>query len=181
VPHIQPHPPPLPSLAKTPSVIFRFHNQRRNCMRLTIQINRHKRNVSAAGMFSLSSKNILRKNLHAHFHRSTKHPVHAGFQYDELAHANGKSKIEIIHRRRNHMAVRMSMCGNRARNVDQMHHASAQHIPQRIRIIRQHRFHHLRLRRANGLPRKFRCRRHLFRLGPVRFVQLSHQQIFSRF
>jgi len=112
-------------------------------MRLTIQIDRYKRNVRAAGMFALPGKNILGKHFHAHFHRSAKHPVHARFQNDELAHADRKSEIEIIHRCRHHVAVRMPMRGERPRNVDQMHHAPAQHVPQRVRVIRQHCFHHL--------------------------------------
>ena len=94
-------------------------------MRLSIQIDRHKRNVSAAGMFALASENVFRKHFHAHLHGSAKHAIHAGFQYDELSYADRKSKIEIIHRCGHHVAVRMAMRRQRPRNIDQMHHAPA--------------------------------------------------------
>ena len=49
----------------------------------------------------------------------------------------------------------MAMRRQRACNVDEMHYTASQHGPQGIRVIRQNRFHHFRLRSAYRLARKF--------------------------
>src|SRR5580658_515616 len=85
----------LASLAISPTIVVRLQNQRRRVMRFAFQINRNVGDERAAGMFPLARKNVLRENLHSHFHGSVEHAVHAGLQDDELADANRKPEIEI--------------------------------------------------------------------------------------
>src|SRR5271156_5292649 len=93
VAHREPNAATLASLAISPTIVVRLQNQRRRVVRFALQINRNVGDERAAGMFPLASKNILRKNLHSHFHRSVEHAVHAGLQDDELADANRKPEI----------------------------------------------------------------------------------------
>jgi hypothetical protein len=97
-------------------------------VRLPVQIDGHEGDVRAAGVFALTGQNIFRKHFHAHFHRGSKYPVHAGFQHDDLAHADWEPEIEVVHRRGYNMAVRVAMGRQCTGNVDEVHHSSAQHV-----------------------------------------------------
>ncbi len=126
--HIQAHAPPLAGLAKPPPVIFGLQNQRRYLVRLPVQIDSHERDVSAAGVFALAGQNVLREHFYAHFHRGAENSVHAGFQHDNLTDANWEPEIEVVHRCGYNVAIRVAMRRQRAGNVDEMHHAPAQHV-----------------------------------------------------
>ena len=79
-------------------------------------------------MFALAGQNIFRKHFHAHFHRGAEDSVDAGFQHDNLADANWESEIEVVHRSGYDVAIRVSMRRQRTGNVDEVHHAPAQHV-----------------------------------------------------
>ena len=57
VAHVQPHAAPLAGLAKSPTIVFRFQNQRRNLVRLPVQIDGHEGDVRAAGAVSYTHLN----------------------------------------------------------------------------------------------------------------------------
>ena len=55
-------------------------------------------------------------------------------------------EINVINRRRHHMAVRVPVRRQRASYIDQVHQPSAQQVTQRVGIVWQDNFRHLRLR-----------------------------------
>lgn len=66
--HVQSIAPAFPRLAIAAAIVLSFKDQRRYRVRLAILIDRHKSNVSAAGVLALAGKNVFREHLHAHFH-----------------------------------------------------------------------------------------------------------------
>src|SRR6267142_1479934 len=100
----------------------------------------------------LSRHRILRIHLHAHLHRSMKNAVDLRLQIHNLAQIHRVPKIDVIHRRRHYIAIRMPVRRQRCSHVHKVHHLSAEKFPQRISHRRQNDFRHLRTRCAHRLP-----------------------------
>ncbi len=56
----------------------------------------------------------------------------------------------MIDRCRHHLAVAMAVRGDRAGDVDQVHDAAAENVPQQIGVLGEDKFGHFRARRADG-------------------------------
>jgi hypothetical protein len=111
-----------------------------------------------AGVLALTRQNIFGENFHADFHGRMENAVDARLQNDKLADADRRAEIEIVHRGRNDVAIRMAMSGESACDVDQVHHAAAEHIAERIRVVGQNGLDHFRTRGADGLAGQGRGR-----------------------
>ena len=94
-------------------------------------------------MLSLSAHRILGIDLYANLHRSMKNAVDLRFQIYNFAQIHWISKINVIHRSRHHIAVRMPVRRERRSHIDKVHHLSAKKFPQRISHRRQNDFRHL--------------------------------------
>src|ERR1700719_4152403 len=121
-------------------------------------VNRHKRHIRRRRMLALSGHRILRINLHPHLHRSMKNAVDLRLQIHNLAQIHRVPKINVIHRRRHHIAVRVPVRRQRCSHVNKVHHPSAEKFPQRISHRRQNDFRHLRTRCADWLPGQLRLK-----------------------
>src|SRR5690242_256147 len=55
------------------------------------------------------------------------------------------AKIHVVYRGGDYVAASVTVRGDRRRNVHQVHHGSAEHVAERVRVVRQHDFNHLRL------------------------------------
>ena len=79
-------------------------------------------------MFLLAGENIFREYLYADFHGAAKDTIHARLQDDPFADVDGKTKIHIVNRRGDAMAIGMARRGESSGDVDQVHHAPAEHF-----------------------------------------------------
>jgi hypothetical protein len=75
--------------------------------------------------------------------------INMSFEDDQIAHADGIQKIQMIHRRRNHLAMAMPVRGDCARDVDHVHDSAAKNISEQVRVLRKHKFRHFRARSAD--------------------------------
>ena len=83
-----------------------------------------------------------------------------------------RNKVDMVHRRRNHMRARMAKGGHRPNQIDKVHQPPAQQVAERVRVIRQNQFRHLRLRLSDGAHRK-RGKIHSYALLRVKPEQFS--------
>jgi hypothetical protein len=110
--------------------------------------------VGAAGVFLLSREDVFRKYLHADFHRGAKDAIDAGFQDDPFADVDGKAEIHIVNRRGDAMAIGVTSGRERSGDIDQVHHAAAQHFAERVRVVGQHSLDDFGTRRAYRFSRQ---------------------------
>src|SRR6267142_420928 len=168
VPQRQARLPPLRRFPVSPPLPICLQNQWRHGLRHPrMLVNRHKRHIRRRRMLPLSRHRILRKDLDAHLHRSMKNAVDLRLQIHNLAQIHRVPKINVVHRRRHHIAVRMPVRRQRCSHVNKVHHLSAEKFPQRISHRRQNDFRHLRTRGADWLPRQLRLK-----LPPTSFFPL---------
>src|SRR3989304_1376298 len=126
-------------------------NHRPHALRLPALVQRHEGDVGRAGVAALAGEDVLRKNLHAHFHRSVEDAVHRRLQHNQLAHLDGVAEVEVIHRHRGGVAVGVAMGGDGGGDVHQVHPVAAPHVPKRVGLAGQHHFNILGLRRPHRL------------------------------
>src|SRR6266571_2953664 len=145
-------------------------------------VNRHKRHKRRRGVLAFAGHRVFRIHLHSHLHGRMEDSVHLRMQHHYFAKIYGISKINVVHRRRDDIPVRMPVRRQRCRHVHQMHYLPAQQLPQRIRLRRQNDFCHLRSRRAHRLSRQlgFRALPHSY-LSLHSFLHFSRTTIFPTF
>src|SRR5215813_6125754 len=73
-------------------------------------------------------------------------------QGHDLAQIHGILEIDVIHRRRHHIAVGVTAGRHCRHDVNQMHNMSTQQFPQRVGLRRKHHLCHFGCRRAHWLP-----------------------------
>ena len=144
----------LAGLAKSAALCLRLQYHLRDCAWMATLIDRDESEKSRGRMFPFSLGVIFRKHFDAHFDGSMKRAIHLRFEHDKFTQADGVEKIQVIYRRRNHLAVAMPPRGDRAGNIDQVHHASAQNVPKKIGVLRKHKFNHFGARCADGPARQ---------------------------
>ena len=87
----------------------------------------------------------LQPRLYSDFHRGVKDPIHRGTQNDERTDAHGDQKVYVIDRGGHHVTARMTVRSHGAREIDPVHEPATEERAERIRIVRQDEFSHLRL------------------------------------
>src|SRR6266436_5518746 len=80
------------------------------------------------------------------------HAIHLRLQRHDLPEVHRIPKIDVIHRSRHHIAVRVPVRGQRRGHINKVHHLPSQKLSQRVRLCRQNDFGHLGTRRADRLP-----------------------------
>jgi hypothetical protein len=105
-------------------------------------------------MFPHASHGIFREDFDAHFHRSVERAIDVSFEDNQVSHSDGIQKIQVIHRRRNHLAMAVPVRGYRAGDVDHVHYAPAQNISEEVRVLRKHKFRHFGARSADRPARQ---------------------------
>jgi len=116
------------SLSISPLLFARFHKQRRDGNRLAGFIQGHKSEKSRRGMFARSGNGIFREDVNSYFYRRMERTIDLRFEDNQVSYTHGIQKIEVIHRRCNHLAMAVPVRGDGTRDVDQVHHSSAQNI-----------------------------------------------------
>ena len=111
-------------------------------------------------MLDLPRAQVFHEDLHPDLHRGPEHPVYLRSQDNELADVNGVEEGHVVDRRCHHRPARVPNRGERTSEIHQRHHFAAKQRPQRIGIIRQREFRHLRNRVPNGAALQFF--RHIF-------------------
>ena len=138
-----------PGVFVSPLLIFCFRNYRRNWHAVARRIDGDKCQVCGADMTFLLGTIIFDPDFHAHFHRGMKGSVHRGAQDAKIADPHRYQKIQVVNRCCHHPLARVPVSGQRAREVDPVHQASAKKSIQRIGIVRQNDFGHFRDRVVN--------------------------------
>ena len=110
--------------------------------------------VSAAGVFLLAGHDILCEDFYADFHGGAEDAIHAGLEDDPLADVDGKTEVHIVDGRGYDVAIGVARGGERSGDVDQVHHAAAEHLAQRVSVVWQYSFDDFRTRRAYGFSRE---------------------------
>ncbi len=105
-----------------------FEDQRWDWFGLPVMVDGDEGEVGAAGVFLLAGEDILRKYFYADFHGGTEDAIYAGLQDDPFADINGKAEIHIVDRRGDDVAVGVAGRGEGSGDVDQVHHAAAEHL-----------------------------------------------------
>lgn len=123
-------------------------------MRLMVRVQGYKCDERRAGVPALTGKNIFGEHLDSYFHRRAKHAVDARLQDDPLAHANGKTKIEIVHGRGDHMAIGVAIGRKRSGDINQVHYSAAEHVAEQVGVVWQDDFDDLRSRCLYRLTRQ---------------------------
>src|SRR6266403_5376920 len=80
------------------------------------------------------------------------HAIHLRLQRHDLPEVHRIPKIDVIHRSRHHVAVRVPVRCQRRGHINKVHHLPSQKLSQRVRLRRQNDFGHLGTRRADRLP-----------------------------
>jgi hypothetical protein len=116
-----------------------------------VLIDGHKSYIRGRRMLPLLCHRVFGIHLDADFHRGAEDTINLRFQVDELTQIYRVAKIDVVHGRRHHITIGMSVRRHRRHHIDQMHHLPAKQFPQRVRLRRQHNLRHLRSRRIDGL------------------------------
>ena len=80
--------------------------------------------------------------------------IYLRFQHDEFTQADRVKKIQMIHRCCDHLAMAMPVRGDRAGDIDEVHHAPAQDVPQKICVLRKHQPDHFGARSTDRPARQ---------------------------
>ena len=81
--------------------------------------------------------------------------INLRFKNDEFTQADRIEKIKMVHRSCNHREMAMPVRGDRPGDVYEVHDAPAQNVPQKVRILREHKLHHFSARGADWAARKW--------------------------
>src|SRR5579864_9639246 len=72
--------------------------------------------------------------------------VHGGLQDHQVAHVHGNQEIEVVNGSSDDIVAGVAVGGERAGQVNPVHQAAAQQGVERVGIVGQNNFRHLRLR-----------------------------------
>ena len=136
-----------------------------------------KSDVGAAGVFLLAGEDIFREYFYADFHGGAKDAVHAGLQDNPLADVDGETKIHVINGRGDAMAIGMASGRQCSGDVDQVHHAAAQHFAERVGVVGKHRFDDFGTRRAYWFSRQAGLGVDRFPIGGPLLRRVRHREI----
>src|SRR4029079_8069245 len=95
-----------------------------------------------------------REDLHLYFERGVEHAGDVRAQDDQIADLDRVEELQVVDGGGHQQAARVAMTGDRAGDVDQMHHRAAEDEPERVRVVRQHDLDHLGRRIRGPLRRR---------------------------
>ena len=91
----------------------------------------------------VAGQRFLRKHIDLRFERRRERAGDARLQDDQVADLDRVQELQAVDRRGDQQAARVAMAGDRAGDVDEVHHRAAEDEPERVGVVRQDDLHHL--------------------------------------
>jgi len=140
------------SFRRAPSVVVGVGNEARNGDPLTLAIDGDEREIRQARQLPSTGEGFLGKDFDFNFERRRPGRGHARPEKDQIPDPDRVQELQAVDSGGDEHAARVTVRGDRAGDIDQVHHRTAEDESERIGIVRQNDLHHLghRFRRSLG-------------------------------
>src|SRR2546430_7568002 len=132
-----PHPAPL---------LLGLHDERRQRDRLPGLVDRYEDEVRRRDVHDLSGEEVLGFHAHADLHARAPDVIDGRLRGDEIADVHRCQERQLVDECGHDAAASVTRRGRAGARVDELHHLAAVHVPVWVRVRREHRARHDRLR-----------------------------------